>query len=914
MSGRQGDHDRTNVGPAPTRVVAPAPAAGTAARQASPNPYQLASDLAGRDSILDHLEDRVAASIDDSAVAFVLLVGEPGMGKSRLIKELAGSVAESDPDARFLVGTSMDGGRRYGAIAELLVQRFGILPLDSPEECRDKIIAGVSEVLPADRVTEVAHLIAQLLRYPFPDSPVVAPLVEQPQQLEARTFIALRRFLEADCSAGPLILCLENLEQSGPDTINLLHYLVAGLSGSPAIIIGTATQRLFQRHANFGDCDVSLQKLAIGPLSADESEDLLRDLCSSLVDDMPPVVVEHARSMGGSPRAVYELVRLLLESGAIDRSDPAAWKLDRVRLAHTRLPATHTDVMAERVRVMPERDRDILQRSAAIGETFWLDAVVALLRDGSGGTGDPDGPTLDAIAAAGDRTRVEVSEILSGLIEREWLVEVEPPTLAGEREYRFRYPQLWSVVHGTTDKPARSRHHQTAGQWLALRPSGQGVAMQEQVARHLEQAGDARGAAMAYRRAADESRTLFANEEAIRLYSAALSCLGEADLAARIHLWHDLGSVHELKGDYEAALASFERMMRLAWVCAARSKAAVAFNKMGRVWRKKGNLKLSLEYLNRGLDLFEQSDDTRGIAGSLDDVGHVLYLLGQYDQAFEKVTSGLAKRGKSGDRRSIAQSLSTLGNIQRDRGAILESHNCHREALELRRSIGDRVGEVSSLNNLAVLAYERGNIEDARVGWEEALHLAEKIGALPLQATTLCNLGEIALLDSRIEEARRRLSECLTIARDIDDRRLQVESIRNLARLEHRSGDTMVARELAEEAHDMAASAGLRDYEGRTLLTLAEVHGGALFDAAEDEADAAAEDSRAATFYQMGVEVLREIGNELELARGLTEYGRHKVEHGEVDQGQKLLQEALEIFTRLGAQQRLDVEQLLAAL
>ena len=145
-------------------------------------------------------------------------------------------------------------------------------------------------------------------------------------------------------------------------------------------------------------------------------------------------------------------------------------------------------------------------------------------------------------------------------------------------------------------------------------------------------------AAACYRRAADAARAKFINEKAIRLYARALTCLGEDDLAARIHLWHDLGSVYELKGDFEAALGAFERMLRLAWVVASRTKAAVAFNKMGRVWRRKGDLKLALEYLKRGQELFEQAGDARGIAGSFDDIGRVHYLIGNYDEAFEEVT------------------------------------------------------------------------------------------------------------------------------------------------------------------------------------------------------------------------------------------------------------------------------------
>ena len=74
----------------------------------------------------------------------------------------------------------------------------------------------------------------------------------------------------------------------------------------------------------------------------------------------------------------------------------------------------------------------------------------------------------------------------------------------------------------------------------------------------------------------------------------ALACIAEHDHATRIHLWHDLGSIYELIGDFEAALGAFERMLRLSWVAASKTKAAVAFNKMGRVWRRKGDLKLAL--------------------------------------------------------------------------------------------------------------------------------------------------------------------------------------------------------------------------------------------------------------------------------------------------------------------------------
>src|SRR5262249_26639070 len=204
---------------------------------------------------------------------------------------------------------------------------------------------------------------------------------------------------------------------------------------------------------------------------------------------------------------------------------------------------------------------------------------------------------------------------LQKLVENDWLVDSES-SIPGEREYRFAYPQLWEAVRVGLADETRRRYHKLLAGWLELRPEARGEDAQEEIGRHLEAAGAADAAAASYRRSADAARARYFNDKAIRLYGRALACLGRGNLAARIHLWHDLGSVYELKGDFEAALGAFERMLRLTWVVSSRTKAAVAFNKMGRVWRRKGDLKLALEYLERGQELFEQAGDARGVAAS----------------------------------------------------------------------------------------------------------------------------------------------------------------------------------------------------------------------------------------------------------------------------------------------------------
>jgi tetratricopeptide (TPR) repeat protein len=489
-----------------------------------------------------------------------------------------------------------------------------------------------------------------------------------------------------------------------------------------------------------------------------------------------------------------------------------------------------------------------------------------------------------------------VAATLEVLEERGLVVELSSKhsTIPSEREYRFAYPPWWDVVYEGIDTAARRRYHRLIAQWLELRPEGRGEEEQEEIGRHLERAGDGQGAALHYRRAADAARARYYNDKAVRLYVAALGCLGQGDLASRIHLWHDLGSVFQLKGEFDSALGAFERMLRLAWVVASRTKAAVAFNKMGRIYRNKGDLPIALEYLERGLELFEQSDDTRGIAGSLDDIGQVLWLMSRYDEALDRSAAALETRRQLGDKRSIAVSLVNIGNIERHRGLFAEAEACYREALDLRTALGDSAGIAQCENGVGVLKFQRGDVEGARQHWESALQLAERIGALPLQALLLNHLGEAARTLDHRGEARIRFEAAEVLARDLDDKRLLAEALHNLGLLDLAEGRADLALERCGKSLSIADAAGIRVDVGRALLALGEVHASTLFDDTKSGAQTAED------YFSRGVALFREIGNDAELAIGLERFGKYRIERGDTITGKQLLTEAQGIFQRLG--------------
>ncbi len=858
----------------------------------------------GRAALLSRLVER--ASAERAGLGFVVVLGGAGIGKTRLSTELGQRIAARTPAARVLRSHAGGAGAPpFAAFRRMLSARFGIEEGEDEDRARAKLSRVVEETVGQARALEVEHLLAQLLGLPFPDSPVVQPLSESPAQLESRTFIAVKRFFAADAARGPLTLIIDDIDRASAETVNLLHYLAAGLAELPVLLLCIGRPELFELHPTFGEGDLVLERIELSALSGDEAVELLGEL--SGVTALPPELVLHVRDrLTTSPRALESLVRYLREAKALVQEDKT-WRFDLDRLRTLVLPRDLEGLVAERLRSMPGSERDLLEKAAACGETFWLDAVVALVRAVALEHGDADGPTLGEVAAAGDRTRGEVASALRALVHRGLLVE-QPEgssSIGSEREFRFASPPWWDVVYEGIDDDRRRRYHRLVAQWLELRPRGRGEEEQEEIGRHLERAGDGEGAALRFRRAGDAARARYFNDKAIRLYVSALGCLGKHDLASRIHLWHDLGSVFQLKGDFDSALGAFERMLRLSWVVASRTKAAVAFNKMGRIYRQKSELPIALEYLERGLELFEQAADTRGVAGSLDDIGQVLWMMSRYDEALDRSAAALETRRRLGDKRSIASSLMHIGNIERHRGLFDEAAACYEEALELRSALNDWAGIVEAHNGLGMLAFHRGDIEGARAYWESALQRAVQIGAAPLEALLLNHLGEAARALGQRGEARTRFEASRELSAELDDRRLLCESLYNLGLLELADGRAEIALERCSEALTLAEQAGIRVDVGRALLALGEVHAATLFD------DTSASSNAAEDHFQRGVALFREIGNEAELARGLFRYGQYRVERGDTEGGRSLLGEAHLIFSRLGVQ---DDKRLLRAI
>lgn len=849
----------------------------------------------GRLDILVKLKNFFFDSLEKRQLNFITLIGEPGIGKSRLAQEFCRAVRTTVPEARVLsANATPTSGYSHAAVVRILHERFGLNETENPRQARLKLETTVRELLPDQLVQEVSHLLAHLLRIPYSASPIIEPLAQVPGQLELRTYIAVKRFLEKDAQKSPLLIHFDAVEDASAETANFIHYLADGLKKYPIFILATAQPDLFDRHHHWGEGEFAHFLSDLAPLPGYESEALFNELLHHC--KIPSEVVKITRDqLSGNPRAIEEFARYLTEAGVVTVT-PQGWQVATDKLKQITLPNSYAEILRARIDALPPNVMDVLQKAAAVGETFWVETVVALSRATASTPLSTDGPTLNEIASVGEKGSAQIIQALSELFAKGLVTSCKQSSMAGQREYHFPDHYVWELAYNHIAPDVQKQYHRLIAEWLELQPDGRREAQQERAGRHLELVGDKIGAATRYRRAADAARSRYANHKAIRLYQQALDCVNELEIAWRIHIWHDLGNIHQLKGDFERALDAFERMLRLSWMMASRSKVAVAFNKMGRVWRQQGNLTLALDYLERGLELFRQSSDKRGVATSLDDIGQVLLIMGRLEEAFERSSKALEMRRRLGDNKSIAVPLSNIGNIERKRGHFAEAERCYREAMELRQVAGDRYGSLTSLTDLGELFFERGELDAARENMEKALQEAEQIGALPLRITILNRLSEIALKQNKIKEARPNVELALSLSQELEDQRVLVEILRNQSLVELHDGNHVRAEKIAQECLELSQKRGLREMVGRALMTMGEIHAVTIFDETRERSHVSA---KAIDYFKQAISLFREIGCEADLGHALKRLGEYLLEYGKTVECKTTLQEALDIFERL---------------
>jgi ABC-type oligopeptide transport system substrate-binding subunit/class 3 adenylate cyclase/tetratricopeptide (TPR) repeat protein len=516
--------------------------------------------MIGRQAELNRLQEGFYTAMEDCELQMATIVGDAGVGKSRLLHEFDIWAEELAEPFCFFRGRALQETQNlpYSLIRDLFAFRLEIEDTDPLPVVREKLEQGASVALgPGEGSRMRAHFIGHLVGFEFGESSHVGGALDDPKQMRDRALTYLADYFKALASQDPVLILLEDLHWADDSSLDVLNHLALALIGQPVMIVSAARPALFERRPHWGEGQPFHRRLPLEPLTKRNTRRLLDEILQR-VDDVPDSLSELVvAGAEGNPFFVEELIKMLLEDGVIIKGEDQ-WRVEPARLIEVRVPSTLRGVLQARLDRLPVQDRTVLQQASVVGRLFWDRAVARISESASEGVQE-----------------VEVLDTLSALRGREMVFQRETSAFAGAQEYIFKHAVLREVTYESLLKRLRRVYHGLVADWL-MEQGGERVGEYiGLIADHLELAGRTAQATEYLLEAGDRARGLYAHQEAIHAYQRALAYLkeqGEHERAART--WMKLGLTYHTAFDFQQARKAYEKGFAL-WQRAAEVKPAV---------------------------------------------------------------------------------------------------------------------------------------------------------------------------------------------------------------------------------------------------------------------------------------------------------------------------------------------------
>jgi len=668
------------------------------------------------------------ARFDGTERGLLLLVGESGVGKTRVVAEVAQRLAGADFEV--LVGEALPADQQPAALQLFLGPLRAIADL-----CRE----GGPEV--TERLLGARGPVLGLYE------PAIADLFAGSEgQIRSRRelFGALGRTLSVLAEERSTALILDDVQFADELSLSALRFL-SGPEGPAVILLGTC--RTEDRRAAIdelldleGVLSFELGRLDVGAVGQIAAEMLgLSAAPAGLAESL-------GRRSDGNPLYVAEYLRGAVEAGLLGRDESGRWDV-RPDISWDALP-------------MPQSLRQLLQERF-VGLTSDEVAVVELAA--------VFGRSVPADLLAGSNR----GAALAAVVRRGLLTEGPPDSL------RFPHDQLREAAYGRITAQERPSLHQRAAEALSATGAPRG-----ETARHWEAAGNLRQARLDYAAGGHDATELYAWEQAEALLRRAVELSDEADALA-VRARTELGGrVLHAVGRYEEA----EGLVRRAWAEAedlgVPELEALAARALGTILRDHGAAAEALTVVEASLRLATAAGDPALEATALGNLATLKIDAGDFEGSIELGERALRAHRASGGRRSEGITLGNLAAAHGRAGRLDEARRLLQEALAVHRSIGNRLSEGIALDNLAFVHLEQGRHQQALAALSEALEVHREVGSPLMEGHCLRNMGIAWARQGDVRRARALLQEALALHRRIEHEPGADKTLAELSRLD----------------------------------------------------------------------------------------------------------------------------------
>lgn len=888
----------------------PVPTYTIVGRRAQPEPVRgirgLHSPLVGRDAEQATLQGLIA-ELRTGRGNTVSLIGEAGIGKSRLVTELRNQ-AIADGDITWLEGRCLSYTQQvsYSALIDVIHSALDIVETDSQLDIRVKLHRRVDELLPDEAGEDILPYLARFLGLPLshPEAERVAYL--EGEALQRQILRAVAMFLAQMAKERPLVLAFDDLHWADSASLALLERCLTLTYHAPVLVL--LIYRPERAHGCWAlgqaaarDYPHRYTEIHLTPLDMDVGQDKQLVCNLLLLERVPPVLAQLIRRAEGNPFYIEEIIRTLIDQRTIVR-ESGRWQLAQEIDLQT-IPDTLQGVIIARIDRLPEEARLTLQLAAVIGRIFshqvlaWLASAAALAAQ------------LDASLA---------------LLQRAELIREQ--SRLPELDYVFKHRMIHEVVYESLLMRDRRLYHRLVGQHLETLYIGQKREEAYELLAHHYSLSDDQEKGLAYLiKSGNKARAAYANPEAISFYRRAQSLAEELDRSHdQAAISEGLGDVLFHIGEYDEALACYDQSLSIHTEAA---QQADLYRRIGRVYEKRGEYEAALEACYQGIELLSPGSERtvqmarlltlcsrvhrrqgRNDAALVNGKASLVILEGtthfreiaeahnvlgltfgdsQPAKAVEHLQQALVTLERIGDEYEAARVYGNLAIIHYQTD-LTRSAEYFSRVLETMQRLGDAWGESATYQNLGVIYYARGQYAQAIDYYQHSLEIGERLGDNVAIAQCHINLGEAYRAQGSPAQAIIHLEQGLDIAQDIGASDDEAECRRQLAECYLETDDPERAMTACREALKRVKEVGDRGEEGVIYRVL----GNACLQLGDP--------TSALANLERSVMILEGLNQELHLGTALYDYAQALIQLGQTPLASEQLSVAMDLFERLG--------------
>ncbi|MCK4306825.1 tetratricopeptide repeat protein [candidate division WOR-3 bacterium] len=819
-------------------------------KQAQRGILGLSSPIIGRDNelgVLDSLMDRIS----DKSYA-ISLIGEAGVGKSRLIQELKNvrdnffwwhgkcpSYGKSLPFGVFIEGfKSWLGIGESSGMEQLLIGKVNNLFGEESKEILPYLLTFLGLKVPEPLDVRVRWLNAESLRL--------------------QIFASIRRLFIRLCKEHPLILYLEDLHWVDAESVDLIKFLLGTLMNKPILFLFEFREEKESRAYQIKEAVSEIFKwqyleLTISPLSSSAGDQLIAHLLKSpkFPSDLRHLILKNA---GGNPFYIEEFLKSLIDKDIISYQS-GTWKVNKP-IQKIEIPDSIEVIIGSRIDRLSSAEKSVLQSASVIGKSF-LHQV------------------LEYVSEVED-LNTQIAE----LIDKEFIFKTNGNI------YQFRHPLIRDVAYNSLLKQTSRELHRRVGTCIEDIFSENLSKYYQFLAYHYYEGANWGRAFFYCKQAAEDAKENYNNLSAIEHYTRALNILDdslpEMDKKEKAELLEKIGDVKRQIGRYDEALIDYNR------ACEYREgieEKASLIGKLGTIFYKKGEYKEATNRYELAINMLENKFPSSPVLAET--IADYAFLLsegkGKYEQAETLILQALELISKDKESKLSARCYGSLGTICLRKGKYDDALAYYQKAASIHENLENKGGIAGILNNIGIIYRHKGELERALENYKRALLISNEIGYKGLTGSICVNTGVVYSNKGDLERAIEYYKKSLDISEAVGNKKGVGIAYGNIGAVYENKGDLTQALEYYQKSLEISKAIGDKAEIGRAYENI----GGIWYEKGELE--------QALKYYKKCLNIFgykRGIGiTWCDIGKTQTELGKLKEAHKSLNSAEEFLRE-----------------------